>query len=275
MASTMAISTRQHRLARALQVHERRHDGAGEPEKLLDCLRRPLRRATSLQSYRNQGYVAVGSQSNNERGRGLPSRRDPRVIRTVPATAFLSSGIRILWDWRSSLNGRDLDGDPSATTTVTTLCRLCDLGEGRRFYGWPYSYIGKHYDLGTWGPFRISSTSLVADLLIPSHSAAWHHVLHRHAISAAISQRRFRALHGSLEPVGCCRVQGDLFPGEQRRPGPVRDFLTGFSPQTDNETPIQQWGRPVGVTVARDGALLVSDDSGNRIWKISATAGTR
>jgi len=37
-----------------------------------------------------------------------------------------------------------------------------------------------------------------------------------------------------------------------------------------DETSIDQWGRPVGVTVARDGSLLVSDDTGNRIWRISA-----
>jgi glucose/arabinose dehydrogenase len=60
------------------------------------------------------------------------------------------------------------------------------------------------------------------------------------------------------------------------RPGPIEDVLTGFlTTRGEGEDPIQQWGRPVGVTVARDGALLVSDDSGNRIWKVSATAGGR
>ena len=55
------------------------------------------------------------------------------------------------------------------------------------------------------------------------------------------------------------------------KPGPIEDFLTGFlSSDGSNESPIEQWGRPVGVTVTRDGSLFVSDDSGNRIWKISA-----
>ena len=40
-------------------------------------------------------------------------------------------------------------------------------------------------------------------------------------------------------------------------------------------TPIEEWGRPVAVTVARDGGLLISDDSGNRIWKVSASGGVR
>jgi glucose/arabinose dehydrogenase len=62
-----------------------------------------------------------------------------------------------------------------------------------------------------------------------------------------------------------------FFPMTNGKPGPTEDFLTGFlSSNGANGTPIQQWGRPVGVTVARDGALLVSDDAGNRIWKVSA-----
>jgi glucose/arabinose dehydrogenase len=56
------------------------------------------------------------------------------------------------------------------------------------------------------------------------------------------------------------------------RPGPIEDFMTGFLASTGaNGAAIEAWGRPVGVTVAPDGALLVSDDSGNRIWKISAS----
>jgi glucose/arabinose dehydrogenase len=55
------------------------------------------------------------------------------------------------------------------------------------------------------------------------------------------------------------------------KPGPIEDFLTGFlASDGSNGSAIEQWGRPVGVTVARDGSLLVSDDSGNRIWKVSA-----
>jgi glucose/arabinose dehydrogenase len=54
------------------------------------------------------------------------------------------------------------------------------------------------------------------------------------------------------------------------RPGPLEDFLTGFLASTGQDgTQVRQWGRPVGVVVSPDGALLVSDDSGNRIWKIT------
>ena len=55
------------------------------------------------------------------------------------------------------------------------------------------------------------------------------------------------------------------------KPGAIEDVMTGLLVQNgENDAPIQAWGRPVGVTVARDGSLLVSDDGSNRIWKITA-----
>jgi len=62
-----------------------------------------------------------------------------------------------------------------------------------------------------------------------------------------------------------------FFPLTNGKPGPIEDFFGGFLANTgEDSSQIEVWGRPVGVTVARDGALLVSDDAGNRIWKISA-----
>ena len=61
-----------------------------------------------------------------------------------------------------------------------------------------------------------------------------------------------------------------FFPMVNRKPGPIEDFLTRFlASDGSNESPIEQWGRPVGAAVTRDRSLLVSDDSGNRIWRIS------
>jgi glucose/arabinose dehydrogenase len=57
------------------------------------------------------------------------------------------------------------------------------------------------------------------------------------------------------------------------RPGPIEDFTSGFlSSDGAGGTSITAWGRPVGVTVAPDGGLLISDDTGNKIWKVSAAA---
>jgi glucose/arabinose dehydrogenase len=55
------------------------------------------------------------------------------------------------------------------------------------------------------------------------------------------------------------------------RPGPLEDFLTGFvTHDGSGGRAIERWGRPVGVTQTPNGSLLISDDGGNRIWKVSA-----
>jgi glucose/arabinose dehydrogenase len=79
------------------------------------------------------------------------------------------------------------------------------------------------------------------------------------------------ALHGSWNRQVAAGYKVAFFPMTNGRPGPLEDFLTGFLVSDgSNNTTIERWGRPVGVTVMPDGALLVSDDGGNRIWKISA-----
>jgi len=79
------------------------------------------------------------------------------------------------------------------------------------------------------------------------------------------------ALHGSWNRSVAAGYKVVFFPMANGKPGPLEDFMTGFL-QNDgsNGTNIERWGRPVGVTVARDGSLLISDDGGNRIWKVTA-----
>jgi len=81
----------------------------------------------------------------------------------------------------------------------------------------------------------------------------------------------FVALHGSWNRSVASGYKVVFFPMNNGKPGPIEDFLGGFLTMTGaNGSAIEVWGRPVGVTVARDGSLLVSDDASNRIWKISA-----
>jgi glucose/arabinose dehydrogenase len=146
------------------------------------------------------------------------------------------------------------------------------------FYGWPYSYIGKNYDPRYIGSFPdLVNRAIVPDVLIPSHSAALGITFYTGAqFPERYRNGAFVALHGSWNRSAAAGYKVIFFPMDNGKPGPIEDFLTGFlASNGTNGTPIQQWGRPVGVTVARDGALLVSDDAGNRIWKISASAGTR
>jgi glucose/arabinose dehydrogenase len=62
-----------------------------------------------------------------------------------------------------------------------------------------------------------------------------------------------------------------FFPMNNGRPGPIEDFVSGMlASNGEGGAAIDAWGRPVGVTVARDGSLLVSDDGSNVIWKVTA-----
>ena len=253
----------------------------GEPEKLLDL-------PTGGHSTRNilfnragtKMYLAVGSQSNNDAGEdcrraailefnpdGTGHRAYATGIRN-PVGLALQPGSDIIW---TAMNERDNYGDDLVPDYATS---VKDGG----FYGWPYSYIGKNYDPRYIGAFPdLVNRAIVPDVLIPSHSAALGIAFYT---GTQFPQRyrngAFVALHGSWNRSVASGYKVIFFPMNNGRPGPIEDFLTAFLASNGaNDTPIQQWGRPVAVTVARDGALLVSDDAGNRIWKISATRGTR
>jgi glucose/arabinose dehydrogenase len=253
----------------------------GEPEKLLDL-------PTGGHSTRNilfnragtKMYVAVGSRSNNDAGEDCrraailefnPDGTGYRVYASGirnPVGLALQPGSDIVW---TAINERDNLGDDLVPDYATS---VKDGG----FYGWPYSYIGKNYDPRYVGAFpELVNKTIVPDVLIPSHSAALGITFYT---GTQFPQRYrsggFVALHGSWNRSVASGYKVVFFPMSNGKPGPIEDFLTGFlASNGSNDTPIQQWGRPVGVTVARDGALLVSDDSGNRIWKISAATGSR
>jgi glucose/arabinose dehydrogenase len=142
------------------------------------------------------------------------------------------------------------------------------------FYGWPYSYIGRHYDPKYVGAFPdLVGRAIVPDVLVPAHSAALGITFYTGSqFPARYKSGGFVALHGSWNRTVASGYRVVFFPMVNGRPGPIEDFLTGFLASTgENGTPVRQWGRPVGVTVTPDGALLVSDDSGNRIWRITAS----
>jgi len=109
-------------------------------------------------------------------------------------------------------------------------------------------------------------------VLFPAHSAALGITFYT---GTQFPQRYrnggFVALHGSWNRSVASGYKVVFFPMNNGKAGPIEDFFGGFLSTTgEDSSQIEVWGRPVGVTVARDGALLVSDDAGNRIWKISA-----
>ena len=247
----------------------------GAPEKLLDL-------PTGGHSTRNvifnragtKMYVAVGSSSNNNAGEDCrraailefnPDGTGYRIFASGirnPVGLALQPGTDIVW---TAVNERDNLGDnlvPDYATSVR------DGGH----YGWPYTYIGQNEDPRYVGAFPdLRKRTIVPDVLLPAHSAALGITFYT---GTAFPQRYrnggFVALHGSWNRSVASGYRVVFFPMTGGRPGPIEDFLSGFvSNDGTGSTNIERWGRPVGVTVARDGSLLVSDDDGNKIWKVS------
>ncbi|HZP86885.1 MAG TPA: PQQ-dependent sugar dehydrogenase [Burkholderiales bacterium] len=138
------------------------------------------------------------------------------------------------------------------------------------FYGWPYAYIGPHPqpDFAQRAPDKVQHT-LVPDLLFEAHSSALD-VLFYDGDMFPESYRgdAFVALKGSWnrrDPTGYKVVRVPFENGAPK--GGYENFATGFWVAGSERA--QTWGRPAALAVAHDGALLVADDTGGTIWRIS------
>ncbi len=139
----------------------------------------------------------------------------------------------------------------------------------RGFYGWPWFYLGNHQDPRQKGKHpELAARVLVPDVLVQAHSASLN--LCFYTGSQFPEEYRgdiFAAFHGSWNRsrrTGYKIVRVPLTTGKAT--GVYEDFVTGFvTPQGD------VWGRPVGVTVAKDGSLLFSEDGHGVIYRVSAT----
>ena len=144
------------------------------------------------------------------------------------------------------------------------------------FYGYPYAYIGKNPD-PVWGPKdpggKISST-ITPDVLFQAHSAPTGLVFYTGSnFPAEYKNDAFVSLHGSWNagnPTGYKVVRVHFVNGK-----PVNgyeNFVTGFWNGMGNSgEPAKVWGRPVGLAVAKDGSLLIADDTANVVWRVTYT----
>ena len=180
-------------------------------------------------------------------------------LRNPVGLAFFP-GTSTLW---TAVNERDHLGDDLVPDFITSV-------RAGGFYGWPYSYIGKHLD-PTVNPQRpdLVATAIAPDVLLPSHAAALGLLFYTGAqFPADYRNSAFIALHGSINRSKLAGYSVVRVPFRNGVPaGPPQDFLTGFIARDDDEK--QAWGRPVGLLQLPDGSLLVSDDGGNRIWRVS------
>jgi glucose/arabinose dehydrogenase len=169
-----------------------------------------------------------------------------------------------------STNERDMLGDDLPPDYLTRV-------KAGAFYGWPWYYIGSHEDprpnVKGQRP-DLANKVTTPDVLLQAHSAPLEMTFYTAASGPSAFPKAFRgeafvALHGSWNralrtgyKVVVAKLNGGVPTGE------YEDFLTGFV--VDEKT---VWSRPVGVTVAHDGALLVSDDAGGMIWRVSYKSG--
>jgi glucose/arabinose dehydrogenase len=167
-----------------------------------------------------------------------------------------------LW---ASVNERDELGDDLPPDYITHV-------QPGGFYGWPWFYMGGHWDPKHKGKHpELKARVITPDVLLAAHSASMQLVFYdgdqfpkeyRGDIFAPQHGSWNRAVRSGYEVV---RVPMDE---NGRARGTYEDFLTGFvTPEGD------VWGRPVGIAVAADGSLLVSDDEGGCIWRVTHTGG--
>jgi glucose/arabinose dehydrogenase len=229
--------------------------------------------------------VSVGSASNDAEGMGRQVGADPALgaswgaeSRRAAVLAFnpdgtnpqiFATGIRncvgmavhpATADLYCSTNERDGFGDNLVPDYVTR------VREGA-FYGWPWFYIGGIEDPHHAGERpELRGKVAVPDVLIQAHSASLGLTFYDHsAFPAEYRGDGFAAEHGSWnrsKRTGYKVIRIRLKDGVPT--GEYEDFVTGFV-IGDSEV----WGRPVGVAVSRDGALLVSEDGNGTIWRIT------
>jgi glucose/arabinose dehydrogenase len=217
-------------------------------------------------------YVTVGSSTNatpeEDPRRAAISEYNPdgsghRIFASGlrnPVGLAWFPGTDTLW---TAVNERDHLGDDLVPDFITS---VRDGG----FYGWPYSYIGRHVDPTVKTPRPdLVAKAIAPDVLLPPHSAALGIIFYTGAqFPAAYRHSAFVALHGSINRSKLSGYSVVRVPLRNGRPsGPPEDFLTGFIARDDEEK--QAWGRPVGLLELPDGSLLVSDDGGNRIWRVT------
>ncbi len=218
-------------------------------------------------------FVSVGSRSNVDDTDNNPAEfhRADILLANPDGTDLrvYASGIRNpvglavspqtgeLW---ASVNERDLLGDNLPPDYIT------HVQEGG-FYGWPWYYIGSHQDPRHAGKHpELRDKVIVPDVLLQPHNASLELTFYEgEQFPAEYRGEIFAAEHGSWNRAvrtGYEVIRVPLKDG--RATGEYQDFLNGFVTAYG-----QAWGRPVGVAVAPDGSLLVTDDGGNCIWRVS------
>jgi glucose/arabinose dehydrogenase len=218
-------------------------------------------------------YVGVGSNSNITEN-GMEAEKDRAAIlevdRATGRSRIFASGLRnpngltfepktkALW---AVVNERDELGPDLVPDYLTS---VKDGG----FYGWPYSYFGQHVDPRVH-PQRpdLVAKAIVPDYALSSHVAPLGLAFYTgSSLPGVYRDGAFVGEHGSWNRPILNGYKVVFIPFKDGRPdGMAQDVVTGFLNSKD-----QARGRPVGLAVDKSGALLIADDVGNTVWRVTS-----
>jgi glucose/arabinose dehydrogenase len=218
----------------------------------------------------NKLFVSIGSRGNADQ-EPLPRASIQVMNPDGSDRQTYASGLR---------NPVGLDFNPITRKLFTTVNERDGLGDDLvpdyltslqvgGFYGWPYSYLGNHPDPRLPRRPDLAAKAIVPEVLFQAHSAALGLVFYTgNQFPAEYRHDAFVAFRGSWN-----RSQGTgykvvrvPFDSQGQPQGYYENFLTGW---LVNPTVPSVWGRPVGLGIAKDGSLLVTDEPGGKIWRVS------
>jgi glucose/arabinose dehydrogenase len=222
-------------------------------------------------------YVGVGSNSNvaehgmdEEVNRAAILEIDPATGASGPVATGLRNPVGMDWNPETgqlwvAVNERDEIGSDLVPDYMTSVRR-------GGHYGWPWSYYGPTVDTRVKPPRPdMVAAAIRPDYALGAHTASLGLTFSDGArLGPILANGAFVGQHGSWNRKPPSGYKVIFVPFRSGRPaGPPVDILTGFLSR-DGET---AYGRPVGVTIARDGTLLVADDVGDVIWRVTSARG--
>ncbi len=251
-------------------------EAAGEPEKVVELTpggyNQHWTRNILFSPDGKQMFVSIGSATN------VSVEADPKRAaisvydRDGKNHRIYASGLRnpigLAWNPKTgelwtAVNERDGLGDnlvPDYATSVK------DGG----FYGWPYSYIGQNEDPRRKGENpELVKKAIVPDVLFTSHVASLGIEFYTGKMFPKEYQGdAFVAMHGSWnrQKLSGYKIVRIPFNNGKLEGNKYEDFVTGWLPDENSN---EVWGRPVGLLIAADGSMLITDDGGRKIWRVS------
>lgn len=251
-------------------------EAVGEPERIVELTaggyNQHWTRNILFSPDGKQMFVSIGSQTNvsveADPKRAAISVYDPDGKNHRIYAGGLRNPIGLAWNPKTgelwtAVNERDGLGDDLVPDYATS------VKEGG-FYGWPYSYIGKNRDPRRKEETDLVDKAIIPDVLFTSHVAALGIQFYTGKMFPKEYQGdAFVAFHGSWNRAKLSGYTVVRIPFDAKgklEGNRYENFVSGWLPDENSN---EVWGRPVGLLVNSDGSMLIADDGGKKIWRVS------